>query len=448
MAANLEELAQQFLAAAQKAGADAADVLMVDGHALSIEVRAGALEHAERAEAIDAGLRVIVDGRQASISGSNTDSETITEMAERAVAMAKEAPQDPYCGLADTDQLSERRHAEGFDLADPAEMISAETFQEMALTAEASALKVKGVDQAQAASASASQRRLYLAASNGFGGGYAKTSYGVSCVAIAGQGLAMERDYSGEGRTYFDDLPSPEEIGQLAGERAVARLNPQKPPTGAFPVLFDERVSATLAGHLAAALNGASIVRGSSWLMDALGQQILPKGIDLIEDPLRARVGSSKPFDAEGLPAAKRYLVRDGVLQGWTLDLSTARQLDMDSTASAARGVAGPPSPTTGNLALTQSDKSKDDLIKEMGTGLIVTSMIGSTINPNTGDYSRGAAGLWVENGEVIGPVSGCTIAGNLKDMIKTLTPANDARLHLSRVVPSLLVEGLTIAGE
>lgn len=447
MAVKLDNLAASLLGAAKQAGAQSADVLLVDGQAVSIDARAGALEHAERAEGIDAGLRVIIDGKQASISSSDVSDATFAEMAERAVAMAKEAPVDPYCELADPSQFSDVRDAEGLELFDPDPMPADAIYEEMALTAEAAALTVKGVNQVQGASASASRQRMYLANSNGFAGGYSKTSYSVYCVAIAGEGLEMERDHSGEARTFFSDLPDAGDVGLEAGARAVARMNPQKPPTGSFPVLYDERVSASLIGHLVAAMNGTSIIRKSSWLQDDLGAQILPKGIDLIEDPLRSRVGSSKPFDAEGLRTGKRALFKDGILQGWTLDLSTARQLGMQSTANASRGVAAPPSPTTGNLALTQSDKSRDDLIKEMGTGLIVTSMIGSTINPTTGDYSRGAAGLWVENGEITGPVSGCTIAGNLRDMLGAMMPANDARPHLSRVVPSLLVEGLTIAG-
>ena len=257
----------------------------------------------------------------------------------------------------------------------------------------------------------------------------------------------MERDYCGESRSHLMDLPDATYIGQLAGERAVARMGATRPPTGAFPVLFDERIAAGLVGHLVSAINGSVIVRGASYLKDALGEQVLPGGMSLIENPHRPRAAGSRPFDGEGLPAAERIIVKDGVLQSWTLDLATARKLGMDSTGNASRGVSNPPSPSTGNLALTQGEHSYEELILKMGTGLIITSMIGSTINPNTGDYSRGASGLWVENGEIIGPVNECTVAGNLRDMLMSITPANDARGHLSRVVPSLLVEGLTIAG-
>lgn len=257
----------------------------------------------------------------------------------------------------------------------------------------------------------------------------------------------MERDYYGEGRIYAADLPDAETIGQLAGERAVARFGASKPPTGAFPVMFDERISAGLIGHLLAAINGASIARGSSWLKDAMGEAVLPAGIDLIEDPHRTRASGSRPFDAEGLPVSRKAWVKDGVLQGWVLDLASGRQLGLPSSGNAARGTSAPPSPSVGNVALTQGLKSRAELLADMGTGLLVTSLIGSSINPTTGDYSRGASGFWVENGEIVRPVNECTIAGNLRDMLMRIIPANDARAHLSTQVPSLLVEGLTIAG-
>ena len=257
----------------------------------------------------------------------------------------------------------------------------------------------------------------------------------------------MERDYDGDSRVFQSDLRSAAEIGRTAAERVLARRNPRKPPTGTFPVLFDERISSSLIGHLLSAANGAAVARGSSWLRDALHQQVLPEGLSLIEDPHRARVSGSRPFDAEGLPTAKRTIVENGVLMGWTLDLATARKVEMAPTGNAARGTSSGPSPSTWNVALTQGAASRDDLIRDMGTGLLVTSMIGSTINPNTGDYSRGAAGLWVENGEITHAINECTIAGNLRDMLLSIVPANDARPHLSRVVPSLLIPGMTLAG-
>jgi PmbA protein len=257
----------------------------------------------------------------------------------------------------------------------------------------------------------------------------------------------MERDFAGEGRVFQADLPDATGIGALAAERALARAGAVKPKTGHFPVVFDERIAASLVGHLLSAVNGTSIARGASWLLDALGTQVLPKGMSIIEDPLRSRISGSRPFDGEGLPTAKRMIVQDGVLMGWTLDLATGRKLGMPSTANAARGTSSPPSPATSNIDLSLGAYSRDELIAQMGTGLLVTSLIGSTINPTTGDYSRGASGFWVEGGQVKFPVNECTIAGNLKAMLRSMIAANDARAHLSTRVPSLLVEGLTLAG-
>jgi PmbA protein len=319
--------------------------------------------------------------------------------------------------------------------------------QEDAARAEAAALQNKDVSQVQSASAGYSARQIHLAATNGFSGGYARTDRALSCVAINGTGAGMERDYDGDSRIFQADLRQPEEIGARAAERAVARKGARKPPTGGYPVLFDERIASTLIGHLLLAVNGASIARGASWLRDAQGAQILPKGISLHEDPHRPRAPGSRPFDAEGLATHPRDIVADGELTGWTLDLATGRKLGLPSTANAARGTSSGPSPSTWNVALTQGTASRDELIRDMGTGLLVTSLIGSTINPNTGDYSRGAAGHWVENGEITYPVNECTIAGNLRDMLLQIVPANDARPYLSRVVPSLLVPGMTLAG-
>ncbi len=448
MTQKLEDLTQALLSAAQKAGADSADAIALKGTSVSIDVRKGALEQAERSEGTDIGLRVLIGQKQANVSASDTSPETIRVLAERAVAMAREAPEDPYLGLADPDQLAMNWDIDALELADPSAEPSPEALQQDALSAEAAALAVKGVTQVSAASASYGEREIHLAATNGFSGGYKRTDRGTSCVTIAGEGLGMERDYDSDVRIFQSDLRDPADIGRTAGERAVELLGARRPTTGQFPVLFDERISGSLIGHLLGAVNGASVARGSSWLKDALGEQVLPEFMSVIEEPHRRRVSGSRPFDAEGLATARRVIVDQGTLTGWTLDLANARKLEMSSTANAARGTSSGPSPSNWNISVTQSDKSKQDLLRDMGTGLLVTSMIGSTINPTTGDYSRGASGFWVENGEIAYPVNECTIAGNLRDMLLTLQPANDARDWLSRVVPSLLVEGLTIAGD
>ena len=445
---RLAPLTESLLSAAQKAWAEATDAMAADGRAVSVDVRGGALEQAERAEGTEIGLRVLIGRRQACVSASDTSARTIAEMAERAVAMAHEAPEDPTVGLADPAEVARIWNLSALDLADPAAEPGAAALEDDARRAEAAALAVRGISQCQAASASYSRRRIHLAASNGFAGGYTRTSRSTSAVANAGEVLPMDRDQAAESRTSQSALPSPEEIGALAGARAAERLGARKPKTGAWPVVFDERIAAGLIGHLLAAINGASVVRGSSWLRDAMGTQVLPKGLSIFENPHRPRISSSRPFDAEGLATAPRDIVRDGVLKSWTLDLGTARKLGLKSTASATRGPSSPPAPSISNIALTQGDRSREQLLETMGTGLLVTAMIGSSVNPTTGDYSRGASGFWVENGQIAHPVNECTLAGNLRDMLMRITPANDARAHLSHVVPSLLVEGLTLAGE
>jgi PmbA protein len=447
MTASLDTLAQQLLDAAKAAGAEAADALALSGTSLSIDVLKGRLEHAERSEGVDIGLRVMVGQRQANVSASDTSADTIAEMARRAVAMAREAPQDPTIGLADPSQFARDWDVAAMELADPSAEPAPEALEDDARTAEEAALAVEGVSQVQATSAGYGRTDIFLATSNGFAGGYGRTTRAVSLAAISGTGAEMEREFNGESRIFQSDLPSAAEIGRIAGERAAERRGSRQPHTGRYPVIFDERVSASIIGHLLTAINGSSIVRGSSFLRDRMGEVVLPEHLSLIEDPKRVRATGSRPFDGEGLPTGRRALVENGVLQGWVLDLATARKLGMESTANAARGTGGPPSPSVSNIALTQGDKSREELMAEIGTGLLVTGLIGATVNPNTGDYSRGASGFWIENGEIAYPVNECTIAGNLIDMLKRIVPANDAEAHKSRQVPSLLIEGLTLAG-
>lgn len=447
MSAPLSDLTHALIEAALGAGADAADAIAVDGLSLSVDVRQGRLEQAERSEGTEIGLRVLIGQRQACVSASDTRAGTLREMAERAVIMARLAPEDRWIGLARADQLSARRDGEGLDLDDPSGDPAAAGLQEAALRAESAAARVPGISQVDAASAGFGRQRIHLAASNGFSGGYARSSHSVSCVAITGEGTAMERDWAAESRTHAADLPDPESVGALAAERTLARAGSRQARTGAFPVVYDERVAGSLIGHLLGAANGAAVARGASWLRDALGEAVLPAGLSVVEDPLRPRIGGSRPFDAEGLATRARPIVEGGVLRGWTLDLASARQLGMESTASAQRGTSSPPSPGTSNIALTEGTTDRAGLLSLIGTGFLVTSLIGASINPTTGDYSRGASGFWIEKGQIAYPVSGVTIAGNLRQMLKTLVPANDARRHLGHVVPSLIVEGLTLAG-
>ena len=447
MTQPLTDLTHRLIDAAKAAGADSADAVAVAGTSVSIDVRNSVLEQAERSEGTDIGLRVFVGQKSANVSASDTSNRTIEEMAARAVAMANEAPTDPHAGIADATQLATDIDPARLNLVDDGPEPSPAWLEEQARIAEAAAQSVEGVAQVQSTSAGYGRRQVHLAATNGFSGGYESTSHSLSSVAISGAGTDMERDYDYDSRIHLSDMRDAAEIGRIAGERAVARHGARKPKTGTYPVLFDERIASSLIGHLLSASNGAMIARGSSWLRESLGKQILPKGMDLIETPHRARVSGSRLFDGEGLPTSERKIIDDGILTGWTLDLAAARKLGLQSTGSASRGTSGPPSPSVSHVALTQGVLSPFEMIRDMGTGMLITSMIGSTINPNTGDYSRGASGFWIENGEIAYPVNECTVAGNLHDMLARIIPANDARKHISGVIPSLMIDAMTLAG-
>ena len=316
------------------------------------------------------------------------------------------------------------------------------------MQAESSAKSVTGVSKVQSVTSFYNRKYLHVCATNGFSGGYIRTQNGLFCSAISGRGTEMERDGFGDIRVRRSDLYKPEEIGLKAGKRAAKRANPQKPKTGLYPVLFHERIASSLISHLLTAVDGKTIALENSWAKNLLGKPIFPKKVSLIENPLKVRSLASRPFDIEGLPTKKRYIINKGNLEGWTLDLATSRQLGYKSTANAHRGVHSPPMPLVTNVYLSGDNKSFDYLVKKLHTGLLVTSLIGLTINQNNGDYSRGVSGFWVENGEIQHPVNECTIAGNLKEMLRSITLGNDAKIHKSMSIPSLLVEGMTIAGK
>ena len=439
------DLAERVLARARAAGAEGVDVLVSSGVSNAVGVAERALEEAERAEGRDIGLRVLIGRRQASVSSSDDRLAALDEMAERAVAMARAAPEDRWCGLAAPDDLAPLPDIGALELDDPDPFPGAAELERTARALEDAASDIEGVTQVAQASASWSRERITILQSNGFSGSYRRSAMTLGVSAIAGEGLGRERDHAVESRRFAADLPGTQEIGDRAGRRAVERLGPRRPPAGRYPVLYDERVAGSLIGHVLSAINGVAIARGASWLAEAMDRRILPEGITVSDDPLIRRGLASRPFDAEGLVAAPLDLVEDGVLRHWLLDLATARQLDRPTTARARRGVAGAPAPGPTNVRVTQGAATREDLIRAMGTGLVVTSMIGASINPTTGAYSRGASGFWVEGGEIAYPVNEITIAGSLPEMIRTIVPANDADPARAVSVPSLLVEGLTI---
>jgi PmbA protein len=440
----LTDLAERLVAAARRAGADAADAVAVRSMSLSVEVRHGEVEASERAEGDDVGLRVLVGRRQAVVS-TNDVKDDVDQLAQRAVAMARVAPEDRFAGLADPGQLA--RDIPDLDLLDP-ELPAVTVLEERAKRAEAAGLAVKGVTKSEGASASAGIGGMVLATSHGFRGAYLSSHQGFSMVAIAGDGTAMERDYDFTSALHASDLDAAEEIGRSAGERAVARINPRKVATKRVPVVFDRRVAGGLIGHLAGAINGSAVARKTSFLRDKLGERLFAPGIRIVDDPLRRRGLRSRPFDGEGVAGHRLDLVEDGVLKTWLLDCATARELDLATTGHAQRGVSSAPSPGASNLHLEAGRQTPQELIADITEGFYVTELIGMGVNQVTGDYSRGATGFWIENGQRTYAVSEVTIAGNLTDMFRALTPADDLEFRFGTNAPTLRVEGLTVAGQ
>lgn len=439
-----ESLAEPLLAAARRAGAEAADVIVVHGISQDIGVRLGRTETVERAEGRDLGLRVFVGKRQAIVSSNDFSRRALDALPERAVAMARAVPEDPYCGLADPS-----RHAKSWpalDLEDGNEP-SAEALVALAQAAEDAARAVKGVTNSEGAECGYRRGAVTLATSDGFFGSYASSRYSLSAAVLAGEGLAMERDYDYAVAAHQADLKSAEAIGRTAGERAVRRLNPRKAESGRVPIVYENRLAGGLLGHLSGAISGASIARGTSFLKDRLGQKVFADGLRVIDDPFRPRGLRSRPFDGEGVAGERRALIEDGVLTTWLLDSRAARQLGLASTGHAARGTGGPPSPSASNLYLEPGELSPEALIGEIERGFFVTELIGMGVNGVTGDYSRGAAGFWIEKGALAFPVSEITVAGNLKDMFRAITPASDLVFRTGIDAPTLRVDGMTVAG-
>jgi PmbA protein len=441
---RLTDLAEQLVSAARRAGADQADALAVRAVSLAVEVRDGAVEESERSEGDDLGLRVLVGHKQAVVSTNDLKGDAFDALAERAVAMARAAPEDPFAGLADKSQLATQ--IASLDLIDP-DMPDVAVLETRAREAEAAGLAVTGVSKSGGASASAGIGGLVLVTSHGFHGASIASRHGVSMTAIAGNGTGMERDYDFTSTLHAADLEDARTIGRRAGQRAVKRLNPRKVTTRRVPIVFDSRISGSLVGHLASSANGSSIARKTSFLRDKLGEKVFAAGINIVDDPLRPRGLRSRPFDAEGIAGQKRNLVEDGVLKTWLLDCATARELGLQTTGHAQRGVSSTPSPSPSNLHMAPGDKSPDELIADIEDGFYVTDMIGMGVNLVTGDYSRGASGFWIEHGECTYPVSEVTIAGHLSEIFATLTPANDLVFRYGTNAPTVRLEGLTVAG-
>lgn len=441
---NAAEPARRLVEAARKAGADAADAVAVEGSALTANWRLGRLEDVERSEARDVGLRVFVGRRQASVSSNDLREEGVPALVERALAMARAAPEDPWCGLAPDDRLA--RGVPDLGLDDGTEP-AAERLMEIAAETEAAALAVQGVTNSNGASAGWSRGAVFLVTSAGFSGAYTRSSHNISCSVLAGTGTAMESDYDFTTARHRADLRDAKEVGRLAGERAVRRLGPRRPKSGRVPIVFDRRVSRTLLGHLAGAISGTAIARGTSFLKDSLDKPVFAEGVTIVDDPRRVRGLGSRPFDGEGVATRRLAVVEKGRLTTWLLDSATARQLGLITTGHAARGTGGPPAPAPSNFYMEAGEATPEALMADIESGFYVTDLIGMGVNGVTGDYSRGAAGFWIEHGRISHPVNEVTVAGNLREMFLMLTPASDLEFRYGMDAPTVRVDGMTVAG-
>jgi PmbA protein len=436
-------LVSDLIRQARAAGADAADAVLVNGTSLSVASRQGKIEHLERSEGRDLGLRVFVGKRAAIVSSTSLDPTGFASLVERAVAMAKVVPEDPYVGLAETWAPPDNMD---LDMSDPAEP-APDVLAARAAAAEEAAYAVAGVTNSEGAEAGYGRNEIVLVTSAGFAGYRTGTSHSISATALAGTGTDMQRDYDYHTTVYFADLDNPEKIGRSAGERAIARLNPTRPKTAKIPVVFDPRVAGGLLGHLAGAINGAGVARGTSFLKEKLHQQIFAPGINIHDDPRRVRGLRSRVFDGEGTPTRARALVEDGVLTTWLLDSRSARQLGMTPTGHAARGTSGPPSASTSNLYLAAGTITPQELMADIKEGIYITEMIGMGVNGVTGDYSRGAAGFMIRDGALAEPVAEVTVAGNLIEMFANMVAASDLVLRRGTDSPTVRIDGMTMAG-
>jgi PmbA protein len=439
---ELSDRLRELLAEAKRAGADAADAILFAGTSLSVARRLGKTEHVERQEGRDLGLRVFLGERSAIVSASAMDPASFADMAERAVAMARVVPPDALASLGEVHPVP----SEDLDLEDTFEPDVA-VLEGWAAEAEDAARSVPGITNSEGGDASFSRGLSILMTSRGFAGSNTRTSYGISATAIAGAGVDMQRDYDFTSKVHAADLAKPSEIGHSAAERALARMNPGRPQTAKLPVVYDPRVSGSLLGHLAGAINGASVARGVSFLKDRMGQRIFAPGITIRDDPRRRRSLRSRLFDGEGQPTMARDFIADGVLTSWVLDIRSARQLGLTTTGHASRGTSGPPSPSMTNLYLAPGQITPAELMADITEGLYLTELIGSGINPTTGDYSRGAAGFMIRNGAIAEPVAEITIAGNLIEMFAALVPANDLEFKRGTDAPTIRIDGMTMAG-
>jgi PmbA protein len=440
---DARKIAETLVERGIAAGATSADALYAGDRSSGVQVRLGKLEDVSRSEGEQIGLRLFDGARSATVASSDLSDEALGILVERCLAMAREAPEDPYAGLAPEPllQRGDPPAIDSYDLREPAP----EELRARALEAERAALAVRGVNNSSGASASASASTIALATSGGFSGAYRVSGHSGSAAVIAGEGSSMQRDHAWHSARFLVDLDSAEAIGRKAGERAVARLDPRRPKPGRYPVIFDRRVSSTLLGHFAGAISGSSIARKTSFLQDKLGAAVFAKGVSIVDDPLRPRGLRSRPFDAEGVRVERRELVSKGMLTSWIAESASARQLGIEPTGHASRGVGGAPGASPSNLYMEAGARTAEELLAAFPEAVLIIELIGQGVNGVTGDYSRGAVGFMVRGGEIAEPVSEITIASNLIDMFATLEPADDLEFRRGIDAPTILVPEMTV---
>ncbi len=433
-----------LIQAARKAGADAADALMVSSASLSVGRRLDKPERLERSESLNFGLRVFVGKRQAVVSSTDMRPDTLAGLVDRAVSMARIVPADEFAGLADPRQLTETFPE--LDLCDQVEATTGGLI-ERARAVEAAALAVSGVTNSEGAEATWGRSDVTLVASNGFAQRYSRSRFSAAASVVAGSGDAMQSESEHSSTIYQKDLWTAERIGRQAGEKAVAKLNPRKVESARVPVVFDPEVASGLLGSLASAISGNTIARGTSFLKDSLGKRIFPESVTVWDDPFIERGLRSKPFDGEGIQPIRRPVIHDGYLTTWIMDLRSSRQLGLTSTGHAARGTGGPPAPSPSNLFFAPGRISRDQLLRDVGTGFYVTGLMGQGNSVVTGDFSQGATGFWIENGVLSYPVSEVTVAGNLRQMFLNMVLADDLDHRFGIDAPTVAIDGMTLAG-
>lgn len=438
------DLLESLIEATLKAGADAVDARIAESASLSVEVRNGDLETVEREESRGLALRALVGKRQATVSATDLSPDALKSLSERVVAMARLAPEDKFCGIAGADEIT-RDHV---DLQlDCDDMPEADELERRGREMEAVAMAVPGVKQMSHSGASWNSSRSWLAASNGFRASKSSGISSMAAVAIAERDGAMERDHESTSERRKTKLKSPEWVGREAANRATARLGARKLESQTAAVIYENRLSSRLIGAFIGAISGPAVARGVSFLKDRMGKQVFAKGVNLIDDPLRIGGFGSRAFDGEGRAVGRNALVEDGVLTQWLLNGPAARQLGLTPNGFASTAFGDPPGVTTSNLDLQPGDRSLDQLMADAGKGLLVTDMFGPSLNPNTGDYSVGVSGFWFENGERAYPVSEVTIAGDIPSMLLRAVPGSDLQIRGSTNAPSILIDGMTLAG-